>query len=91
MGPSSTLATPAGTTIGSSTACLVALHPSKPELLAANVGDSGFILLRRVVDGGGGEDSLGIGIGAVGTLDAYAYDDKAASSSTSSTHYVAFR
>ena len=33
--------------VGSSTACLVALHPYKAELLAANVGDSGFLLLRR--------------------------------------------
>ena len=34
-------------TIGSATACLVALHPMKSELLAANVGDSGFIIIRR--------------------------------------------
>ena len=27
--------------------CLLALHPTKPELLAASVGDSGFLVLRR--------------------------------------------
>ncbi|EOD37867.1 Hypothetical protein EMIHUDRAFT_460475 [Emiliania huxleyi CCMP1516] len=32
--------------LGSATICLVALHPSKPELIAANIGDSGFLLLR---------------------------------------------
>ncbi len=33
--------------VGSSTVCLVALHPHKAELRAANVGDSGFLILRR--------------------------------------------
>ena len=33
--------------VGSATACLLALHPHKPELRAANVGDSGFLILRR--------------------------------------------
>ena len=33
--------------VGSSTACLVSLHPVRSELIAANVGDSGFLLLRR--------------------------------------------
>jgi len=32
--------------VGSCTACLVALHPHKSELRAANVGDSGFIIVR---------------------------------------------
>jgi len=32
--------------VGSATVCLLALHPSKPELLAASVGDSGFLVLR---------------------------------------------
>ena len=32
--------------VGSATACLVAMHPQKSELRAANVGDAGFIILR---------------------------------------------
>ena len=33
--------------VGSSTVCLVGLHPVKPELISASVGDSGFLILRR--------------------------------------------
>ena len=57
---------PAQGVVGSSTACLVALHPNKAELLAANVGDSGFIILRRLSTL---KDSLGRW-GQHGTLDA---------------------
>jgi len=35
-----------GAVVGSATVCLVALHPTKPELIGAAVGDSGFLLLR---------------------------------------------
>jgi len=64
-------------TIGSATACLVALHPMKSELLAANVGDSGFIIIRR----------LGSNPSAMGTLDAMG----AKTPEGSSGHHVAFR
>mmetsp|Transcript_41000 Transcript_41000/g.94028 ORF Transcript_41000/g.94028 Transcript_41000/m.94028 type:complete len:269 (+) Transcript_41000:1-807(+) len=67
-------------TIGSSTVCLVALHPFKAELIAANVGDSGFLLLRRQRGSGDAE-------GAIGTLDAYG----AADSRKGGSYYVAFR
>lgn len=66
-------------TIGSSTVCLLCLHSHKNELLAANVGDSGFILLRR------NEVGLAVASGTIGTLDAYAGDG------SGSTHHVAFR
>ena len=60
-------------TVGASTACLVSLHPIKQELLAANVGDSGFLLLRKF--GGSGADGALLpgdaGSGALGTLDTY--------------------
>ena len=54
--------------IGSSTACLVALDPFKAELMAANVGDSGFLLLRRHRAKEVGE--------MMGSLDAYPSDAK---------------
>ena len=76
-------------TVGSSTACLVSLHHHKEELLAANVGDSGFLILRRNETlgssgrgGGGGGGSLAVS----GTLDAYA-----GSAGSGGSHHVAFR
>ena len=82
--------------IGSSTACLVALHPHKAELLAANVGDSGFIIIRRTPDA---RSSLHE---PRGTLDAMAGSSSARDSSSSDPRiegaggrgggfYVAFR
>ena len=41
-----------GGIIGSATVCLVALHPLKPELLCASVGDAGFLLLRAAAASG---------------------------------------
>ena len=75
----------ASTVVGSSTACLVSLHPSKAELLAANVGDSGFLLLRNA---GGSNAAADERRGFQGTLDAYGAQ---ARSGSSSGHHVAFR
>ena len=63
---------------GSSTACLVALHPRKAELRAANIGDSGFLILRRH----GVRQPT-----ALGTLDAFG----AASAGKRRSFHVAFR
>jgi len=58
--------------IGSSTACLVSLDPHKTELRAANIGDSGFLLLRRqagsssMVEPALGTLDSAAGIGAAG-------------------------
>ena len=70
--------------IGSSTACLVALHPYKSELLAANVGDSGFIIIRQTPDA---RSSLAE---PRGTLDVMGSPRRAGGSSTHG-HHVAFR
>jgi protein phosphatase PTC7 len=48
--------------VGSSTVCLVGLHPHKDELRAANVGDSGFLIVRPNVSAKGSA--------SLGTLDA---------------------
>lgn len=65
--------------IGSSTVCLVGLHPYKSELLAANVGDSGFLILRP-------PQERGVTQGPMGSLDA-----ALASGSDSDEYLVAFR
>ena len=70
---------PAQGVVGSSTACLVALHPNKAELLAANVGDSGFIIVRRLIAPGQPE-------GVMGTLDALGSIDALAAASSSARH-----
>jgi len=73
--------------VGSSTACLVALHPHKAELRAANVGDSGFLILRRNVNV---DDAARL----LGTLDAMAASPpgrSASGSSDGSEYHVAFR
>jgi len=70
--------------VGSSTACLVALHPHKAELRAANVGDSGFLILRRNVNV---DDAARL----LGTLDAMAAYSPSSSSSDGSEYHVAFR
>ena len=65
--------------VGSSTACLVSLHPHKAELRAANVGDSGFIIVRRLIAPGQPE-------GVMGTLDALGSIDALAAASSSARH-----
>lgn len=74
-------------TVGSSTACLLSLHQHKSELLAANVGDSGFIILRpsHTADTPGGSSHSRATRGVSGTLDAYAGDG------SKSSYHVAFR
>ena len=77
------------TIVGSSTACLVSLHPSKAELLAANVGDSGFLLLRSRLapkSKASKPDAQGT-LGTLGTIDAYV----GGSEGSGSSHHVAFR
>ena len=73
--------------VGSCTACLVALHPHKSELLATNVGDSGFIIVRHTPDA---RSSLAE---PRGTLDVMGSPRRAASYNTSAGHgrHVAFR
>jgi protein phosphatase PTC7 len=83
-------------TVGSSTACLVSLHPHTAELLAANVGDSGFIILRRNEALGGGGRAAGARAAVSGTLDvaaaAAAVPTRSGSGSVSvGSHHVAFR
>jgi len=73
--------------VGSSTACLVALHPHKAELRAANVGDSGFLILRRNVNV---EDDARL-LGTLDAMAAYAPGRGAAGSSDGSEYHVAFR
>jgi len=70
--------------VGSSTACLVSLHPVRSELIAANVGDSGFLLLRRATSQANLDER-----GKQGTLDISA--SLPASADASLTHHVAFR
>ena len=76
--------------VGSATACLVSLHQAKAELLCANVGDAGFIIIRppaRAVGSGGDASGStdGLGGGGYGTLDAYA------ETTSKTSHHVAFR
>lgn len=73
--------------VGSSTVCLVALHPHRAELRAANVGDSGFLILRPS-GGAAGERPE-----TLGTLDAMARGDgrSGGGSYDSGDFYVAFR
>ena len=77
--------------VGSATACLLALHPHKPELRAANVGDSGFLILRRHRPDRAGR--------ALGTLDYFTPDYQRAKAAAEESggprggqpYHVAFR
>jgi protein phosphatase PTC7 len=74
--------------VGSSTACLLSLHNSKPELIAANVGDSGFLIMRRISGAKAGEGKKRST--SLGTLDIVA-SQKEEQGSSSMSHHVAFR
>ena len=73
--------------MGKALGCLVALHPHKAELRAANVGDSGFLILRRNVNV---EDDARL-LGTLDAMAAYAPGRGAAGSSDGSEYHVAFR
>ncbi len=68
--------------VGSCTVCLVSLHPFKSELLAANVGDSGFLILRNPSHG---KSAPSEPRRSIGTLDAFG------AAESSNAHKVAFR